>query len=101
MIRAAFLLVVVLAVGCQQKPTNGAKSGSAKKTYTRDEFKAMVMGKTEKEVIEAVGRPNSTSDEKNGESTWHYWDKVINPTTEKTSAVTVEFKNGKATEVRW
>ena len=32
------------------------------KVYTRDEFRALLMGKTEQEVIDLVGRPDSTDD---------------------------------------
>lgn len=35
-------------------------SAPAKKTYTREEFRSLVVGKTKEEVIAAVGRPHAT-----------------------------------------
>jgi hypothetical protein len=56
--------VVMSRVTGQTEPT--------KRTYTREEFRTLVMGKTEAEVIAAVGRPESTSDIGDGRPHWVY-----------------------------
>lgn len=47
----------------------GATAGQQKRTYTRDEFRAAVLGKTKDEVIVIAGRPESTREPRDG----HYW----------------------------
>ena len=55
-----FVITTVGPPAGQFLPTAGS-TPTAAKTYTRDEFKALVDGKTEAEVIAAVGSPDQES----------------------------------------
>ncbi len=79
-----------------------AQADPSTKVYTRDEFKTMVDGKTPNEVIEAIGRPNSTNDTSLGNPyRWHYYNKVLNPVTQKYDTGIVQFEDGRANSVQW
>jgi hypothetical protein len=57
-------------------------AGPAKKLYTRDEFKRLVMGKTMEEVKAAVGPPETTQE--GAVVRWYYKDQTTDPITGKT-----------------
>lgn len=76
----AFVTCLVL-VGCDQpkssspsgsnpKETKGASDKPAKK-YTRKEFKQMLIGKSEADVVRLIGKPDSTHDQ--GPRTFWYY----------------------------
>lgn len=99
MTRLLFVAVLAL-VGCDKlKPTgtNGTATvatASAKKTYTRAEFKALVVGKTPEQVIAAVGKPDSTQESSIGQ-TWYYRETTVDPITGKADATAqLVFENG-------
>ena len=78
------------------------KEDPAAKVYTREEFRAKVIGKTGPQVIEAIGRPKSASDNPDGSpGIWRYYDIVHNPSTGKTGWAVVRFEGGKVNEVTW
>ena len=80
------------------QPTRTA-TGNERKPYTREEFKALVMGKTPDEVIAAIGRPDKTWDD--GKE-WSYDGITIDPITGKRDYVSsIEFKDGKVARVRF
>jgi hypothetical protein len=80
----------------------GGKVGDAKKVYTRDVFRDLVMGKTTADVIAAVGRPGKTSDHPDGTpKTWYYYGRVMNPATDKPDDAMLDFQNGTVIGVRW
>jgi len=91
-IGGAFALVgVVVAVGLAgwlmakvppAGPNAVAPPQQAKRQYTRDEFKARVVGKTEAEVIAAVGKPSQTSDS-GATRYWYYEEVTTDPATGK------------------
>lgn len=60
------------------------------KVYGRDEFRSMLMGKTENEVLDAVGRPTNTRD-----GSWTYDDRTRDPITGKTGLAFVRFDSDK------
>ncbi len=79
-----------------------AQADPATKVYTREEFKALVDGKTPEEVIAAVGRPATTHDRSNGmPGDWVYFQRVMNPNTGKPDFGLVEFQDGKVIGVKW
>ena len=64
----------------------------------REEFKLKVMGKTPAEVVEAVGKPDSTKDGR--DPTWSYDQRTFDPVTQKVDVqAQVTFSNGEAKRV--
>lgn len=78
---AAVVIVTFVGLGCEDAgpPKKGGKPAARdglkqtqqkqKKLPTRDELKARLIGKTRDETIEAIGRPDSTSEIGN----WQVW----------------------------
>jgi hypothetical protein len=102
------LFVTVVIGGLVFAVVAGPKAGAtqraavANRVWTRDEFRAAVMGKTPEEVIAAVGRPSDTSDAPDGSpETWYYWGRVTNPATGKADRGMLDFEGGKVAGVRW
>lgn len=95
------LLVVCLA-GCQDRPAgNGVAATTTTKTYTRDEFRKLVVGKTPDEVIAAVGRPDSTQDS-GRDPTWYYDSRTRDPVSGKIDFhAQVIFQDGKVVRVNY
>ena len=114
------VMLIVLIMGCEGKP-NGTpqvanpdavkKSTSSKelddlvrniipmeerKTYTREEFKKLVMGKTKDEIRKVLGQPDSTTD-----LYWQYEKLTRDPDSKKKSdeLVMVWFKDDKGDAV--
>src|SRR5438445_13045961 len=52
----------------------------AKHVYTRKQFEALIMSKTEDEVLQAVGKPHTTSRGKDVQY-WHYTNLTMDPLT--------------------
>jgi hypothetical protein len=78
--------------------TQQAKA-SPKPVMLREDFRSKVEGKTKQEVIQAVGRPDSTNDMQGNEymrdmSYWHYDDGAQDPASGKVGSVTVRFEDG-------
>ncbi len=101
----AVLLVVLFAVGCG-KPggkTDGEALGKqpVRKTYTRDQFRQLVIGKTPDEVIKAVGKPDRTQDFA-GTRAWYYDRITTDPITGKVDRTSqVIFEQGVADRVTY
>ncbi|MFT3880695.1 MAG: hypothetical protein QM703_13650 [Gemmatales bacterium] len=108
------LLAVMLVslVGCETKlvpapvitnaqsaPLAVAPSKPAKKTYTREEFKKLVVGMNQDEVMGLLGNPESTT-EISGQPVWRYEQITVDPITNKAdSATRFIFRNGVVDEV--
>ena len=60
----------------------------------RDEFKRVVVGKRPEEVIQAVGKPERTTEHSSGDESWIYRNKTKDPTTEKVGNAYLHFKSG-------
>lgn len=101
----AFCFGTITGCGGQAgKPVQGDKPAqAAKKKLTRDEFKALVEGKTKAEVIAAVGKPSSTQVGASGNETWRFEDLVTDPITNKLqdAILTFEKDSDKATSIRF
>jgi hypothetical protein len=70
-----------------------------RRLYTRDEFKQFVMGKSEQEVIDALGKPN-VADEEGDAKLWIYRNRTTVPATGKTDAqVSLRLQGGKVIAV--
>jgi hypothetical protein len=64
-------------------PPAATVAGPVKKTYTREEFKKAVMGKTMEEVRALLGAPDKTRDAAGGVVRWHYNQRTVDPVTGK------------------
>ena len=90
-------LLPCFSLACYRPPatTPPAAQVSAAKVYTREEFKALVIGKTEAEVIEAMGRPDNASEIGTAKS-WGYTHRTTDPVTGKADAeASIFFRDGK------
>ena len=109
---AAFALCATIAAalcsGCLPKPrptqTNSQRgptmdvrtqtTSPAKKTYTRAEFKSLVMGMNQDEVLKVVGKPDRTIETVNSFD-WYYYKATTDPITGKVDwAAHVRFEDG-------
>jgi hypothetical protein len=69
--------------------------------YSRPEFSRRVLRKSEAEVIEAVGRPDQTSEDDDARY-WHFKKRTLDPLTqEKDSDVQVVIKGGKVATINY
>jgi len=68
-------------------------------TYTREDFRAVVIGKTEAEVTTAIGPPTHT--ERNGGAPWWTYERITRDSaTDKVDAsAVVKFENGRVVSV--
>jgi hypothetical protein len=95
-------LVFAVVAGPKAGATQRAADAAAARVWTRDEFRAAVMGKTPEEVIAAVGRPTSTSDHPDGSPwIWYYDGRVTNPATQQADDGILDFEGGRVAGVRW
>ena len=79
-----------------------ALGGCLSRKPTIDEFKELVMGKTEQEVKQAVGSPKRINIKQNeGKTYWYYVYKTVDPNTGKDIPRTeVVFRAGKVIDVK-
>jgi hypothetical protein len=69
--------------------------------YSREDFRDLIMGKSEPEVLDAVGKPDHTSEDSQFEY-WHYRRRTRDLTTDKVdSDVQVVFQDGKVIAVNY
>ena len=77
--------------------------GCLSRKPTVDEFRGLVMGKTEQEVKEAAGSPKKIVSKQNteGKTYWYYVYKTVDPNTgNNIPQTTVVFSEGKVIEVK-
>jgi outer membrane protein assembly factor BamE (lipoprotein component of BamABCDE complex) len=113
--RSCFLYVLLLAIlviviaqlllyltGWGPNKSNLAREENhEQKLLSRDEFKYMIMGKTEEEVLAAAGRPRTTSQE-DSMSYWHYAKRTKDALTgQADSDVQVVFQHGRVVAVNY
>lgn len=100
MVAFAVLLVGSGTLAVLSFKTEARKAASSWKPMERGEFRTMMMGKTEAEVIELLGKPTSTQDYAEA-SWWEYRSVTYDRITRKTDAMTgIKFKNGVVVEAR-
>jgi hypothetical protein len=68
------------------------KPKSKPTVINRDEFRNLVLGKTKQEVMESVGRPDSTT-ENSVFNYWQYEDNIKDPVSGNMGSATVHFDN--------
>jgi outer membrane protein assembly factor BamE (lipoprotein component of BamABCDE complex) len=113
--RSCFMYVLLLAVlvivtaqlllyltGWEPNRSSTAQEQNhEQKLLSRDEFKHMIMGKTEDEVFAAAGRPRTTSQE-GSMSYWHFAERTKDPLTGVAdSDVQVVFDHGRVVAVNY
>lgn len=65
------LLIGCLSITACDVPNKPASEAKQEKKYTREELKALLVGKAPKEVIELIGKPEETSGDGDN-SLWIY-----------------------------
>jgi outer membrane protein assembly factor BamE (lipoprotein component of BamABCDE complex) len=96
-------MAAILVFGGREKATGPAIESAARKTYPRDEFKLLVIGKTKDEVKAVLGAPSSTS-EASDETYWYYQGVSTDPATGKTdyrAQIAFSNKTGKVVAVNF
>jgi hypothetical protein len=79
-------------------PSSTLDNNKEPEVLLREDFRRAIMGKTMQEVIEAVGRPNSTQD-LSFAVFWNYEKKVKDPASGKIGSARVEFRGSVVSEV--
>jgi DnaJ domain len=83
-------------------PDSINRQTSKKHIWLRDDFKKMVMGKTEQGVIATIGNPDSTHEFQLLDdilASWEYSEQVKDPASGKIGGAYVHFRNGKVDSV--
>lgn len=77
-------------------PVGRARAGKAEKqTYARDEFAALILGKTKAELLELFGKPYRTEGSAPDDG-WTYEEITFDPINSKLDSLTwIRFSNGK------
>lgn len=74
----------------------------ANKNLPREQFRALVNGKTEQQVIDALGKPDETQDQDGFAKFWYYRNVAVDPVTgKKTAFVQLVFEGGVVTSVNF
>jgi len=74
----------------------------ANKNLPREQFRSLVTGKTEQQVIEALGKPDETQDVEGVGKMWYYRNVAVDPTTgKKTALVQLVIEGGVVTSVNF
>jgi hypothetical protein len=80
----------------------GKDQVKANRNLPREQFRALVTGKTEPQVIEALGRPDETQDQEGQGKLWYYRNVAVDPvTSKKTALVQLVFEGGAVTMVNF
>ena len=87
----------------QRDEDKGAKDTvKANKNLPRDQFRALVTGKTEQQVLDALGKPDDTQDQEGLGKLWYYRNVAVDPVTgKKTAQVQLVFEGGVVTSVNF
>jgi outer membrane protein assembly factor BamE (lipoprotein component of BamABCDE complex) len=100
------ILVIVAAQLCLSlfgwwKGYTTHEQAQEQKLLARDEFKSMILGKTEDEVLAVAGKPSTTS-QADTVSYWHFAERTRDPLTgQADSNVQVVFKQGRVVAVNY
>jgi hypothetical protein len=98
---AGVLLTGALFMYWQGRDQVQAQAAVTPTVYLRDDFTASVLGKSEDQVIEAVGKPDLTSEDAQA-TYWHYRSRTKNPMTGRIdSDVQVVFERGQVVALNY
>lgn len=85
----------------QGSTNSSALASSSGNVMSRTDFKRTVIGKTEQEIIAAIGRPSQTQD-MGGMQMWYYEERTQDPATGTADHMAqVTFENGRAVGVNF
>lgn len=87
----------------QREDEKGAKDQvRANKNLPREQFRSLVSGKTEQQVLDALGKPDETQDQEGLGKFWYYRNVAVDPVTgKKTAQVQIVFDGGTVTTVNF
>lgn len=80
----------------QRDEVKGARDTvKANKNLPRDQFRSLVTGKSEQQVLDALGKPDQTQDQEGLGKLWYYNNVAVDPVTgKKTAIVQIVFEGG-------
>jgi hypothetical protein len=101
--RAAAKQAETAAKAKQNDEQKGARDQiRANKNLPRDQFRAVINGRTKQQVLDALGKPDQTQDQEGLGELWYYNNSAVDPVTgKKTAIVQVVFENGTVTMVNF
>lgn len=101
--RAAAKQVETAAKAKQNDEQKGSRDQiRANKNLPRDQFRAVINGRTKQQVLDALGKPDQTQDQEGLGELWYYNNAAIDPVTgKKTAIVQIVFENGTVTTVNF
>lgn len=94
------LMIGACVVACGSHATTSTKKAATKakaksKLPTREEFRQAYMGKTKDEILESLGRPDSTTEYSDKHHSWMYKNAKMDPISGKVDDYTrIEFLDG-------
>ncbi|HEV3383796.1 MAG TPA: outer membrane protein assembly factor BamE [Gemmata sp.] len=84
------------------EPPGGKAPDPTKKYYLREELRALLMDKTQEEVLKLLGKPSRTHEGMFDEPTWYYHELTLDPISEKVDYLAeIRFKDGKVVRVSY
>jgi hypothetical protein len=98
----ALAVLMLLPAACSDKKSTGAAALTTanQKTYPRAEFEKMVIGKTEREVIAAVGDARAKTGDA-GNQVWRYGGITTGDNNAVDGMTKLTFANGKVAKVEY
>lgn len=90
-----------VAMAVDHQPAPALMKEEVRRTFTRDDFTQLVMGRSRDEVVAAVGRQPDTRIERGNELYWSYHSTIRDPGDERASVALVDFRDGKVIKVRF
>jgi hypothetical protein len=85
-----------------QEAVAGERNAAKKnRDLPRDQFRNLVLGKSQSEVLSLLGKPNDTQDDQDLGHLWYYNDCARDPVTGKRSLVQIVFEGGQVTTVNF
>jgi len=101
--RAAAKQAETAAKAKQNDEQKGARDQiRANKNLPREQFRAVINGRTKQQVLDALGKPDQTQDQEGLGELWYYNNAGVDPVTgKKTALVQIVFENGTATTVNF
>lgn len=75
--------------------------GGSGKVWSRDEFRSAIMGKTKHQVINILGRPDSTQELPGSQTSWFYNQRTKNGSGKNDATAQVTFQGGVVVRINY